>query len=149
MSYGQADGPSPMALGPFHFRALGFSFKDVSKQVDTSWAELEVVSDWNRLHWTGPKSLDFSIRGCLFPKEYGGLDQLRGIERMARNGIPLMLVTAAGHIRGFQAIQSINEDMSAIDASGMPWRDQYEISCRKYPGVPGAGMIVSSLISFF
>ncbi len=65
-------GPVTMALGPFMFRSHGFGYTDVSRKLDTTWAEIETAGRLNALQWTGPRSEVVTINGVLFPAEWGG-----------------------------------------------------------------------------
>ncbi len=134
-------GPTPMALGPLAFRALGFSFQDVSRELDTSWAEIEVVDRLNALQWTGPKSDDVTISGVLFPEEFGGLETLEGLRRAALAGRPLMLVTVAGDVRGSHVIQSISEDRSLHTRTALPRRNAYRLSLTRYTAGAAGGRL--------
>lgn len=126
-----------MALGPFVFRALGFSFQGVQRDLDTSWAEVEVVDRMNALQWTGPKSEDVTISGVLFAEEFGGLETLEGVRRTAKAGLPLMLVTLAGSVHGMHVIQGISEDRSEHTRKALPRRNAYQIDLTKYEGQAG------------
>jgi len=125
-------GPTPMALGSYQFAALGFSMQDLSRDLQTPWAEVDVCARFDALHWTGPKSDTVTIKGCLFPEEFGGMGSLDGIKAAARAGRPLMLVTGAGDVGGRFVIFSVSEDWSLIDARGRPRRDAYSITLRRY-----------------
>jgi len=144
MSNGQPEGPTPMQLGPVAFRAAGFMYEDLGQNLDTSWAELEVANTLNPMHATGPKSHSVTIRGVLFPKEWGGMEALDTLSRLATAQAPLMLVTGSGRVLGFQAIQSINQDYSAIDRYGEPFRNSYTIQCKKLTGAIGG--VLSALL---
>jgi len=129
-----------MALGPFTFRALGFSFQDIGRDLDTSWAEIEVVDRFNALQWTGPKSDDLTIAGVLFPEEFGGLSQLEGVRKAAIAGIPLMLVTLEGSIKGLHVIQAISEDRSEHTRKALPRRNAYRLQLTRYTGPVSAAI---------
>lgn len=135
-------GPVPMALGPFLFKSHGFGFTDMSRKIDTSWAELETVGGLNALQWTGPRSDVVTINGVLFPKEFGGLASLTGIQLAAKNGVRLMLVSLGGAVFGNHAIQKISEDRSFIDRNGTPARDAYSIEMKRV----GSGFSLFSLL---
>lgn len=139
-------GPSPMALGSFAFRALGFSFHGQGRELETPWAELEVAADFDHLQWTGPKSDSFSIRGVIFEESFGGEASLNGIRQAAISGRPLMLVTRAGRVHGNHVIFGVSEDRSLIRADGMSRRNEYEIKLRKYAGPGGIGGLALTAI---
>lgn len=124
-------GPSPMALGQFAFQALGFAFKDQNRGLETPWAEIDIVQDFDALQWTGPKSESFSIKGVLFEPEFGGQASLDGIRNAAMAGRPLMLVTRSGQVRGNHVVFGVDEDRSFIMASGMARLNSYSISLRR------------------
>lgn len=124
-------GPTPVALGPYQFQALGFQFTDLSRDLQAPWSEIEVAMRFDALHWTGPKSDSVTIKGVLFPRELGGLGSLNGIAAAARSGQTLMLVTGAGDVGGRFAVVAVTEDWSFIDARGRPHRDAYQITLRR------------------
>ena len=136
-------GPAPMALGPYQFRALGFSFEGQSLELDTKWAELNVASRFDALQWTGPTSQSFSIDGVIFDEAFGGQSSLDGIKRAAVAGIPLMLVTLAGRVSGLHVVFGVSEDRDHVRADGLARVNSYEITLRKYTGSGLAGSIMS------
>lgn len=139
-------GPSPMILGSYAFRGLGFSFKGQGRELETPWAELEVASRMDALQWTGPKSDAFSIRGAIFDEAFGGQASLDGIRAAAIAGRPLMLVTRAGRVHGLHVVFGVSEDREYINAGGQARMNSYEIKLRKYASTGGIiGAILGSL----
>lgn len=134
-----------MALGGYAFRGLGFSFDSQSLDLQTPWAELDVVGRMDAMHWTGPKSEGFAIRGCVFEEAFGGQASLDGIRAAAKAGAPLMLVTGAGKVHGMHVVFSVSEDRTNIRYDGMARKNAYDIALRKY--APGGAL--GGLISLF
>lgn len=124
-------GPVTMALGPFMFRSHGFGYTDVSRKLDTTWAEIETAGRLNALQWTGPRSETITITGVLFPAEWGGASTLEGVRLAAKNGIPLMLVSLGGKVFGSHAIQKVDEDRTYHDRYGAPGRNAYTIEVKR------------------
>jgi len=135
-------GPVTMALGPFMFHSHGFGYTDVSRKLDTTWAEIETAGRLNALQWTGPRSEVVTINGVLFPAEWGGTGTLEGVRLAAKNGIPLMLVSLGGKVFGSHAIQKIDEDRAFHDRTGAPGRNAYSIEVRRI----GSGFSLLSLL---
>lgn len=135
-------GPVTMALGPFMFRSHGFGYTDVSRKLDTTWAEIETAGRLNALQWTGPRSEVVTINGVLFPAEWGGTGTLEGVRLAAKNGIPLMLVSLGGKVFGSHAIQKVDEDRAFHDRTGAPGRNAYSIEVRRI----GSGFSLLSLL---
>lgn len=141
MAIGQ--GPVPMALGRFKFRGLGFSFEGQTKELETPWADLEVVGRMDSVHWMGPKSEHFSISGCIFEEAFGGQSSLDGIEAAAKVGKPLMLVTRAGRVHGMHIVLGVSQDRLLIRDDGLARKNAYEIQLRKYSSSGAFGSVVS------
>ena len=135
-------GPVTMGLGPFLFRAHGFGYTDLSRKLDTTWAELETAGRLNALQWTGPRSETVTINGVLFPQEFGGAGTLEGVRLAAKSGIPLILISLGGRVFGSHAIQKVDDDQSFHDRFGAPRRDAYSIELKRI----GAGFSLLSLL---
>ncbi len=146
-------GPVVMMLGGYAFEAHGFGFDGLRRQLDTSWAEIEVAQALNALQWTGPKSDQVTISGVLFPVEFGGQASLSGLTAAALAGEKLMFVSgtgAAGQIHGYFTIQSISEDRGFIDRNGSPRRNAYSIDLKRYGGNQATMQtLIGSLLSLF
>jgi phage protein U len=130
-------GPSPMALGSFVFRALGFSFEGQGRELSTPWAEIDVCGTFDALQWMGPQSDSFAITGAIFDEAFGGQASLDGIRAAAQAGRPLMLVTRAGRVHGLHVVFGVSEDRSVISGSGQARINSYQIELRRYPGNAG------------
>jgi len=128
-------GPVAMMLGAFAFEAIGFGFDGVGRSLNTQWAEIPVAQSLNQLQWTGPTSEEVTIKGVLFPVEYGGQGSLDGIISSANAGLPLMLVSgssAQGNIHGLFTVQGVEEDRSVMTRDGTPRRNAYSIKLKRY-----------------
>lgn len=146
-----------MMLGPFGFEALGFGYEGVGRRVQTPWADIQVVQSLNQQQWTGPTSDEVTIKGVLFPVEFGGQGSLDGIIAAASAGVPMMLVSGddvEGIIHGMFTIQSVDEDRSSHTLHGAARRNAYSISLKRYSGGLGGtggggsiGAAVSSLVN--
>lgn len=134
-------GPTPMALGPYNFEAIGFGFETQDISTDTPWAEIDTAHTLNAQQWTGPQSESFDISGVLFPHAFGGLGSLSGLKSAAQNGVPLMLVTRAGGVHGMHTIQGIREGRTVVDAAGLPHKVDYTISLLKARDTGGSTFI--------
>ncbi len=144
-------GPVAMALGPFTFEAIGFGYGDVGRRVQTPWTEVKVAQSLDRQQWLGPTSEEVTIRGVLFPAQYGGQESLDGIISSAMSGTPLMLVSGtdgAGVIHGLFSVQSVDEDRSFHDAAGTPRKNSYTITLKRMSDA-SIGGAVASVISLF
>lgn len=144
--------PVSMALGPFAFEAIGFHYDGLSRSVNTSWSDVEVAQRLNAQQWLGPTSDEVTIKGVLFPYEFGGQQSLDGVVSAALAGEPLMLVAgdaADGAIYGYHTVQGVEEDRSFIDRAGIARRNAYQIKLKRYEGEVESSGFVGSLLSLF
>ncbi len=141
-------GPVVAALGPFAFQAHGFGLTDISRNTSTKWANVAVSGGMDRLQWTGGDNDEVTISGVLFPHEFGGMGALSGIRAAAEAGQPLMLVNLAGQIFGLHVVESISEDRSLLDRNGLPMRNAYKLSMKRFQGaVPSLQSVLVGLFS--
>lgn len=124
-------GPVTMALGPFMFRAHGFGFNGLGRKLDTSWAEIETAGRLNAQQWTGPRSDAVTIRGVLFPQEFGGDVTLDAVRMAAKSGLPLMLVSLGGRIFGRHALQKVDDDQEYHNRYGRAGMSAYSLELKR------------------
>ncbi|KQZ54627.1 hypothetical protein ASD54_04685 [Rhizobium sp. Root149] len=133
-----------MTLGDFAFEGLGFGYEAVSRRLDTKWAEIQLAQGMNVLQHTGGTSDELTIRGVLFPVEFGGQGSLEGIMNAALAGTPLMLVSgseAQGVVHGLYVVQSVEQDRTHHTIAGVPRKNAYSIQLRRYgSSLSGAGL---------
>lgn len=126
--------PTPMALGPFGFESLRFGYDGVSRDLSTSWADIQTVGGLDRLQWLGGEADRVKIEGVVFPEEFGGLESLEGVRSAARDGAVLPLVTLGGNVFGMYVIEVVSESQRFHDAAGRPRKDVVMIGLKRYVG---------------
>lgn len=139
-----------MMLGPFAFEALGFGYQDIQRITSKKWVDVPVAQTLNKQQWTGPTSEEVTIKGIIFPIEFGGQSQLDGIISAANSGQSLVFVSGdvnEGRIHGTFTVQSVNEDCSYHDASGDARKNSYNIKLKRYGS--GAEVVGNSISTIF
>lgn len=127
-----------MAVGPYQFEALGFSFNDRARKSETPWAKLEVSGGPDRLQWIGARGRSDTIRGVLF-SEFGGQDALDGLQRSAETGVILPFVAFGAvpdNVFGNVVVEDVSQDESYHHSDGTPRRNAYSLKLTYYPGQP-------------
>ncbi len=149
-------GPVILSLGPFAFEAHGFGFAQRTRSTGTKWAEIPVAGGLNPSQWTGGDGQVETIKGVLFPEEFGGDSSLAGLTEAAINGQVLPLVSLSGinsgagrNIFDLWFIEGVDEDHDFIDAYGRPRKNGYQISIKAYQGGQGLAFNPLSVLSFF
>lgn len=131
-------GPIVAALGPFAFEAHGFGLTEIGRSLKTPWASIKVPGGMDALQWLGGDSDSIKIDGVLFPIAFGGLASLAGIRASAESGVPLHLIQrmggAVGNILSRFVIEGVDDNQTFIAANGVPMKNTYSLSLRRYPG---------------
>lgn len=125
-----------MALGPYQFQALGFSFTRRARSSRNEWAQIPVAGGKTVSQWTGGDGVSETISGVLF-SEFGGQSSLEGIRMASAAGIPLPLVDLSNglaNVFGMQVVETIDEDRDVFGQDGGAIRNAYSISLRAYYG---------------
>ena len=142
-----------MMLGGFAFEARDrLGYEGVQRKVQTPWAEIKVAQTMDQQQWTGPTSEEVTIRGVLFPQEYGGQASLDGIIAAAQAGTPMMLVSGddyEGVIHGMFTVQGIDEDRSYHNAAGAPRKNSYSITLKRYGQSTAGGGLFAPILNLF
>lgn len=145
-------GPVILSLGPFAFESHGFGFATRSRSTGTRWAEIPVAGGLNPSQWTGGDGQTETIKGVLFPEEFGGQGSLNGLTEAAIRGDILPLVSLDGALRNIfdlWFIEGVDEDHDFIDANGRPLKNAFQISIKAYQGERGRAFSPLSVLTFF
>jgi phage protein U len=146
----RGEGPTPLMLGAHMFRSTGFSFTGLQRETHTEWSSIDVTGREQALHWTGPKGQDMTIKGALFPVEFGGLATLDRLRADQAAGRVMPLVTGSGHVLGLYVVESVSEDMSHHTGDGSPRKVDYTIKLKRATG-GGSGLagIAAQMLDLF
>lgn len=115
-------------FGAVFFKAMGFGFQDIDRRLSTSWVPIPTAAGLDALQWLGPESERVTIRGVIFPLEFGGLEQVETLRAAAQAGQPATLVSLSGAIGGRFAIEGVSEQRGLHDSEATPRRDAYRLS---------------------
>lgn len=132
----------PMCLGPYMFHATNFGFNGLSRNVSTNWAEIEVVGGLNVAQWTGGQSDKISIKGVLFPEEFGGQATMGLLQRAAFSAMVLPLISLSGKVYGNFRIDSVDEEQGYHDHLGRARMNVYTIALTYHRGPPTSGLSI-------
>lgn len=129
-------GPSTLALGGFAFEAYGFSYEERSRRLDARWASIPLAGAVDARQWTGGTGRTETIRGVLFPAEFGGLAALDGIAALASAGqpVPFVSIGDGNNVFGMVIIEEVEEDIGFVLADGTPMKNGYRIELAHFPG---------------
>jgi uncharacterized protein len=138
----QGEGGTPLMLGGHAFRVTGFGYTGMDRKTNNPDANLEIVGIPDVGHWTGPKGQEITIKGVLFPLEFGGFDTLDALRADSTAGRVMTLITGGGDILGRYRCDSIDEQMDSANALGTPRKVSYTLHLKRRggAGLGGGGL---------
>lgn len=130
---------APMAdvmlqLGGYQFSVDTGAYQELSREAEYRWASQERIGAVDALQFTGYGAERIEVRGVIYPFHKGGLGQLDSMRTQAGLGLPLPLVSGQGRILGLWVIQSVREGQRVFAREGVPRRQEFDLSMRRYDG---------------
>lgn len=121
-----------MRLGYFKFAIYTAAYQELNRSTQYQWGEQPVFGGWDNLQFLGPGQDTQTLTGVIFPEYKGGTGQLNALREMASKGRPRLLISGTGKILDYWVITQIDEGQSKFAALGVPRRQEFTITLRKY-----------------
>lgn len=115
------------ALGPLVFEVAPVNVHEVDRETEASWVEKPVVGRRPPLEFTGDGPEKFSLRGRMFPRNFGGLEGLAALNAMRSAGVPFPLIRGDGTPLGWFAVTNAKEQNKFLGQDGVGNMIEYEI----------------------
>lgn len=123
-----------LRIGPYRFAMSTAAYQDLDRSTAYRWARQERIGANDALQYTGPGPETINLSGVVYPYFRGGLGQLDGMRRSASIGAPLPLIDGRGRVLGVWVIESVTERQAVFDRSGVPKRQEFQMSLARYDG---------------
>lgn len=129
-----------MALGPFRFHVSTFSYEELQRTVSARWEGQFVIGRTPIHHFMGPGETTVNLRSTFFPYALNGrgFAQLADMERVARQGTVMMLVSGSGRVFGKHFLREIRNRQDFMLQNGEPQRVEADIEILAYGGDEGS-----------
>lgn len=134
-----------MQLGYYKFAIYTAAYQELNRSTQYKWGAQEVVGGWDNLQFLGPGEDTKTLTGVIFPEHKGGVGQLDFLRDMASKGKPQLLISGTGKILDQWVITSIEEGQTKFAAFGVPRRQEFTISLRKYGNKKGHFSLKNSI----
>jgi len=121
-----------MALGAFRFGMNSADYQTFSRTAGFRWAKQDRLGRTPALQYLGPDTEEITLEGVIYPHFKGGLRQVELMRRIARTGVPLMLVDGLGFAWQRWCIVEVTERRSYLMADGAPRKIEFSVRLQSY-----------------
>ncbi|MBD8791215.1 phage tail protein [Pseudomonas syringae] len=117
---------------PYYFNLDTAGFDELSRSSEFRWAAQERLTRRPAQQAIGMGEEKLTIKGAIFPRFKGGLQQLDTLRSIGFRLQPLALTTGYGQVLGNWCLRSIQEDQSALMQGGIPRRQTFNLEFVSY-----------------
>jgi phage protein U len=136
-----------MALwGRFPFGINTAAFQELNRDTSWRWPSHELFGQLPTLQFVGPGDDTITLPGVIYPEFRGGTGQLNAMRAVAAQGLPQLLLDGRGNILGQWVATSISEKQSTFAGFGIPLRQEFTITLKRFPD-PLSGNALLNLLS--
>ncbi|MCX5619923.1 phage tail protein [Bombella pollinis] len=129
--------PVLLSLGDVQFSLNTAALQQVSRNTESTWAEIPRIGHLNSLQYTGPGADTWTIPCDLYPDWKGSEDVIDTLRMMARSGGVYFLMGANGDVIGLFIVRSVTEEQSLYKASGDPRKYSFTLTLQRYAETAG------------
>jgi len=137
-----------MVLGPIQFEVWPFNATEYEHGHETSFAEKPVLGTRPPLEWVGDGPEVWTLHARIFPRRFGGLEDLKKLAQARASGKPQYLMRGDGAQMGWVVIEKVDERSTYLDAEGVGQVIEIDISVKR-SSKPSNGSYFSLLSGLF
>lgn len=137
-----------MVLGPIQFEVWPFNATEYEHGHETSFAEKPVLGIRPPLEWVGDGPEVWTLHARIFPRRFGGLEDLKKLAQARASGKPQYLMRGDGAQMGWVVIEKVDERSTYLDAKGVGQVIEVDISVKRSTK-PSNGSYFSLLSGLF
>jgi len=137
-----------MVLGPIQFEVWPFNATEYEHGHETSFAEKPVLGTRPPLEWVGDGPEVWMLHARIFPRRFGGLEDLKKLAQARASGKPQYLMRGDGAQMGWVVIEKVDERSTYLDAKGVGQVIEVDISVKR-SSKPSNGSYFSLLSGLF
>lgn len=126
-----------MRLGSFKFGVYTAAYQSLERNTEYKWGEQAVFMNYDDLQFLGPGTDTMTLQGVVFPEYKGGTGQIEELRSLGATGRPQLLISGFGKIMGQWVIQQVSEGQTVFAAAGVPRRQEFTVSLRRYDATGG------------
>ncbi len=121
-----------MALGDYRFSVRTAAYAELTRAASFRWQAQQRLGAPPAQQYLGPGTEEISLRGTLYPRHKGGLEQVEAMRGEARRGRPLSLTGGDGSVWGRWCIVRMEETQRVFYADGRPRQVEFRLQLVRY-----------------
>ena len=137
-----------MVLGPVQFEVWPFNATEYEHGHEASFAEKPVLGIRPPLEWVGDGPEVWTLHARIFPRRFGGLEDLKKLAQARASGKPQYLMRGDGAQMGWVVIEKVAERSSYLDAQGIGRVIDIDVAVRR-AAKPSNGGFFSAFAGMF
>jgi len=134
-----------MVWGFFPFTISTAAFEEITRTTSYEWAEQKRVGQLPALHFVGPNTPTYALKGKLCPPFTGTRSNIDRLKLLASQGEPYILIAGTGLVLGRWVLTEITDTGSHLFDNGVPRHTEFSITLKKYDDGVGITKILSGL----
>lgn len=119
--------------GKYAFGVNNAAFQQLERQRGWRWAQQDLYGRAPKLQYTGEEEDTITLPGLIYPEWRGGTGQIDDMRAIADLAEPQTLIDGRGNILGLFVATSISETQSEFGGFGIPRRQEFTISLKRFP----------------
>lgn len=133
-----------MQLGGYQFGILTAAYQELERATEWRWPSQDRFGLAPVLQFVGPAGDTITLPGVIFPEWRGGIGQVDAMRAEAAKGTPLSLIDGRGNTMGTWVIERVTEKQAIFAAAGVPRRQEFTLSLRRYAEAEPGGLVAVS-----
>ena len=121
-----------MALGVYRFGLSSAAYQEFTNKAEYRWVRQDALGAPPIYQYIGSGEQTITMRGVIYPRYKGGLNQIALMRAQASLGIPLYLTDGTGRVWGQWCIKEVEETRRVFEADGTPRRVEFRIVLVRY-----------------
>ena len=123
-----------MILGDFLFSLNTAAFQEMDRSTQYRWASQDRLGVHEALQYLGLGSDTITLPGVVYPSYRGGTGQIEKMRKLAKTGMPQIMLDGYGNVYGRWVIESVEEKRSNFAALGSPKKQEFTLKLRHFDG---------------
>lgn len=123
-----------LALGPHRFQITPMSLKELDRYESYRQPSQMLLGTAPETHFMGPGDVTITIPGSVFPKAFGGRDEVEAMRATGRSGITVPVVAGTGRVYGMFVITGVKIKERHHGPDGEPAQIDFTVTLKRDGG---------------
>lgn len=130
-----------MLWGRYAFGVNNAAYQQLQREKTWRWPSQQLYGRTPKPQFTGEDDETITLPGVIYPEWKGGVNQIAEMRAIADEAEPQTLIDGRGNILGLFVATNISQTDSEIGGFGIPRKQEFSISLKRYPDPDVGGNI--------